>query len=523
MKKIKKKVLISVSNKKDIVSFSKKLYQRKFEILASKKTYSLLKKENIPATKISKYIDFPEILQGRVKTIHPKIYAGILSSKIQDDEIMLKNNISSIDMVVVNLYPFADVIKNTNYSFQKIIEYIDIGGLSLIRAAAKNFRKVSIIIEKKDYDSVISALDKNKLTLKMRFMLALKAFKYTYQYDKKIFKYFDKKSPKKEKNNSVFFPKKLNINLKKKINLAYGENFHQKGAFYILDKKITGSISNLKQLQGKSISYNNISDANIALECVKEFKKPACVIVKHSIPCSVVVSNTILHSYQFAYKADPVSAFGGVIAFNRKLDVNTSKCIIKSQFVQLIIVPDISKSALKIFSTNSKIKILVCGYWKKIIQETLEYKSVNNGLLVQSSNIYHVLNKNDINIVSIRKPNQKMLNDAFFCWKVIKHVKSNAIVYGKNNATIGIGSGQTSRIYATKIASMKALENNPIKGACMASDAFLPFRDGVDIAAKSGIVCIIQPGGSIRDKEVIYAADQHNIVMIFTGIRYFSH
>ncbi|BGI50930.1 MAG: bifunctional phosphoribosylaminoimidazolecarboxamide formyltransferase/IMP cyclohydrolase [Arsenophonus endosymbiont of Ceratovacuna japonica] len=519
--------LLSVSNKEGIVEFAKALSERKVQLISTGGTAKLLLSAGLVTIEVADYIGWPEIMSGRVKTLHPKIYGGILSRRGQDDKIIKKYQIIPIDMVVVNLYNFIQTIKNKNCTLEDTIESIDIGGPSMIRAAAKNYKNVIIVINNKDYPRIIKEMDNknNIITDEFRFNLAFKAFKYTAAYDEMIFNYFNKSAPTyfKETNQSLNkFPNKLNFNLIKLQNIRYGENSHQDAAFYIKKNDIKSQIYSAKQLQGKSLSYNNIVDADTALECVKSFYKPACVIVKHANPCGVAISNNIYMAYNYAFKTDPNSAFGGIIAFNRTLDKNTAKIMIDQQFIEVIIAPGISKEAILIISDKPNIRVLIYNQYYST-NLNLDFKCVNGGLLVQDRDIY-LMSKDKLNIVSKRKPSKQEIENSLFCWQVVKFVKSNAIVYAKNNITIGIGAGQTSRIYSVKIAALKAKEENlDLIGCTMASDAFFPFRDSIDIAANEGITCIIQPGGSIRDNEIIKAANEHNIVMIFTKIRHLRH
>lgn len=507
--------LISVSKKEGIVSFAKNLSLCGIQLLATSGTAQVLKKEGIKIIDISNYINFPEIMEGKIKTIHPKIYGGILSQSDQDLKILTKHNIIKIDMVVVNFYSFY---KN-NITFDET-KNIDIGGPSMVRAAAKNYKNVTVVIDNKDYDEIISKLRNNTLTVQTRLKLATKAFNYVTEYDNAIALYFNNliASDKKHLKN---FPSMLHFDFFKK-EIRYGENKHQNAAFYTKKNLDSSYSEEIQQLQGKTLSYNNMLDTDIALECVLEFKKAACVIVKHTNPCAVALNDDIFHAYKKAYKADPISAFGGIIAFNRILDENTVKCIFNTQFVEIIIAPAITVQAKKIISKKPKVRILIFNSRKKIFDH-LEYRSIHGGLLVQDRNLKK-LNKNQIHIVSKKHPNKIELNDALFSWTIVKYLKSNAIVYVKNNTTVGIGTGQTNRVFSEKIARLQA-ENLglKVKNCVMASDAFFPFRDSIDAAAVAGVKCIIQPGGSIRDKEIIDAANKHNIVMLFTNIRHLRH
>ncbi|MGP1939176.1 MAG: bifunctional phosphoribosylaminoimidazolecarboxamide formyltransferase/IMP cyclohydrolase [Arsenophonus sp. ET-DL9-MAG3] len=521
------RALLSVFDKKGIIEFAKALSKRNIELISTGKTAKLLLASGLTIIEISDYTGWSEMMGGRLKTLHPKVHGGILGRRGKDDEIMKEHKIIKIDMVVVNLYPFSETIMKSNCTVENAIENIDIGGLAMIRSAGKNYRDVATIIDNKDYYKIIEEIDKHKnsLTDIFRFNLAIKAFEYTAAYDKKIANYLSKLASSyynKSDQSSTKFPCTLNLNFIKQQNIRYGENNHQSAAFYIEESRVNGSISTAKQLQGKSLSYNNIADADTALECVKSFSKPACVIVKHTNPCGVAVSTDIYKAYDYAFKTDPTSAFGGIIAFNRELNEDTVKIIIKRQFVEIIIAPAINEASLSILKNKQNIRVLVYNQWFSTVS-TLDFKRVNGGLLVQDRDLGLVTNA-DLHIVSKRQPTEQEIENALFCWKVAKFVKSNAIVCTKNNMTIGIGAGQMSRIYSVKIAILKAQDEGfDLMECAMASDAFFPFRDAIDAAAIAGISCIIQPGGSIRDDEIIASANEHNIVMIFTKMRHLRH
>lgn len=521
-KKNIKNALISVSDKKNLLKIAKILLAKKINLLTTNGTGNFLKKNNIPIVRISDYVNFPEIMNGRLKTLHPKIMAGILSRREKDQKTMMLYNLSEIDIVIVNFYPFEKVEKEKN-NIDEIIENIDIGGPTLVRAAAKNYKNVIVLVDLSDLEWITDAIKNDQMCIKKRFFLAKKAFEYTSNYEKIISNYFTKMTNFQKKLKDDIFPNEIKLNFIKKQNLRYGENQHQKSSFYV-NKSIlqSGTISSSYQQQGKNLSYNNVSDADIALECVKEFFNPACVIVKHGNPCGVSEGNSIFESYLSAYNADPVSSFGGIIAFNDTLDFLTTQEIIKKQFVEVIIAPKINIDALQELEKRPNIRILTCGKIKKINKE-LDFKRITNGMLIQEYD-HSEINLKKFSFVTKRIPTSKELKDAIFCWKVSKFVKSNAIVYGLNQTTISIGAGQTSRIDATNLANFKAKnrKQNTI-GAVMASDAFFPFRDGIDSAASIGINCIIQPGGSINDQETIQAANEYKIAMIFTNKRHFKH
>lgn len=528
-----RRALLSVSDKTSIVEFATALSQRGIKIFSTGGTASLLDNAGLLVIKISDYTGYPEIMGGRVKTLHPKVHGGILGRRNCDEAIMQQHGIELIDMVIVNLYPFATFVAHEECTREDAIENIDIGGSAMVRAAAKNYKDVAIVVNSCDYNTIITEIDNHNgcLTLDTRFDLAVKAFEYTAAYDSAIANYFGTYVPAYHSNNSVHsnnsilsnrFPRTLNLNYVKKQDIRYGENSHQLAAFYIETQQHEASVATAQQLHGKTISYNNIIDTDAALECVKEFNEPACVIVKHTNPCGVATSTTLLDAYEQAYQTDPKSAFGGIIAFNRPLDLATAKSIIGRQFIEVIIAPAIDNDALAIVTTKQNVRMLIYDTWKSRVPG-LDFKRVNGGLLVQERDL-GMVKLLDLHVVSERKPTKSELYDALFCWKVVKFVKSNAIVYAKNHKTLGIGAGQMSRIDSAKIASIKAKEKGlDMHGSVMASDAFFPFSDGIDVAAAVGVSCVIQPGGSIRDKEVINAANNHGIAMIFTNMRHFRH
>ncbi len=522
-----RRALLSVSDKAGIVEFAQALSARGVELLSTGGTARLLAEKGLPVTEVSDYTGFPEMMDGRVKTLHPKVHGGILGRRGQDDTIMEEHQIQPIDMVVVNLYPFAQTVAREGCSLEDAVENIDIGGPTMVRSAAKNHKDVAIVVKSSDYDAIIKEIDANEgsLTLETRFDLAIKAFEHTAAYDSMIANYFGSMVPAyhgESKEAAGRFPRTLNLNFIKKQDMRYGENSHQQAAFYIEENVKEASVATATQVQGKALSYNNIADTDAALECVKEFAEPACVIVKHANPCGVAIGNSILDAYDRAYKTDPTSAFGGIIAFNRELDAETAQAIISRQFVEVIIAPSASEEALKITAAKQNVRVLTCGQWGERVPG-LDFKRVNGGLLVQDRDL-GMVGAEELRVVTKRQPTEQELRDALFCWKVAKFVKSNAIVYAKNNMTIGIGAGQMSRVYSAKIAGIKAADEGlEVKGSSMASDAFFPFRDGIDAAAAAGVTCVIQPGGSIRDDEAIAAADEHGIAMLFTDMRHFRH
>ncbi|MBR9804941.1 bifunctional phosphoribosylaminoimidazolecarboxamide formyltransferase/IMP cyclohydrolase [bacterium] len=514
------RALISVSDKSGIIEFAEKLSQRGVEILSTGGTYRKLKESGIAVTEVSEYTAFPEMMDGRVKTLHPKVHGGILARRGTDDAVLKDNGINTIDLVVVNLYPFEQVTANPDCSHEDAIENIDIGGPTMVRAAAKNNAFVTIVVDVNDYDGIIEEMDANNGATKAetRLDLAIKAYEHTAAYDGAIANYFGQRIA----GGSEDFPRTFNTQFIKSEDLRYGENPHQRSAFYVEKNATEVSIATAKQLQGKALSYNNIADTDAALETVKLFDEPACVIVKHANPCGVAVAATLLDAYNLAYATDPESAFGGIIAFNRDLDEATAAAICERQFVEVIIAPSASQAAIAAVSAKKNVRLLVCGPLGQA-QAAFDYKRVNGGLLVQDRDL-GMVTANDLTVVSKRQPSEQEIADMLFTWKVAKMVKSNAIVYGKDKRTLGVGAGQMSRVNSARIAAIKAEHADlDIRGAVMASDAFFPFRDGIDNAAAVGIRCVIQPGGSIRDEEVIAAANEHDIAMAFTGMRHFRH
>jgi len=514
-----RRALISVSDKEGIIEFARSLHALGVEILSTGGTAKLLIDNMIPCLEVSKHTGFPEIMDGRVKTLHPKIHGGILGRRGIDDGVMKDNDIAPIDLVVVNLYPFEATVAKEGCSLEDAIENIDIGGPAMVRATAKNHAYVSIIVDPVDYPRVLEELNGNEgvVSDRTRFDLAVKAFEHTSNYDGMIANYLGRVQ---EDGSMIELPRTINLQFTKAQEMRYGENPHQHAAFYTEKNISEACIATAKQLQGKELSYNNIGDTDAALECVKQFDEPTCVIVKHANPCGVAVSDNILDAYDKAYSTDPESAFGGIIAFNRELDGDTAKTIVERQFVEVIIAPSISSDAIEAVAEKKNVRLLECGQWDGT-SPRMDYKRVNGGLLVQDADL---LLLNEMKVVSETKPSEQEMDDLLFSWKVAKFVKSNAIVYGKNNMTIGVGAGQMSRINSARIAGIKAEHASlEVPGSVMASDAFFPFRDGIDAAHEAGIVAVIQPGGSMRDDEVIAAANEFGMAMVFTGMRHFRH
>lgn len=525
MSKKIERALISVSDKTGILEFAQALHGKGVEILSTGGTAKLLADNGIPVIEVSDHTGFPEMMAGRVKTLHPKIHGGLLGRRGIDDDVMAEHNIPCIDLVVVNLYPFEATIARDDCDFAMAIENIDIGGPAMLRSSAKNHASVAVVTDANDYDKVLAEIDANNgsVTDRTRFELALKVFEHTARYDGAIANYLGSLQDDKQ----VQFSNTINLQFQKVQDMRYGENPHQNAAFYVEREIGEPSIATAKQLQGKELSYNNVADTDAALECIKQFTDPACVIVKHANPCGVAVSTDIKLAYDLAYATDSESAFGGIIAFNRELDAATASAIVERQFVEVIIAPSVSAEAVEVVAAKKNVRLLECGQWSDKPQSTglsaLDYKRVNGGLLVQDRD-QGSINADDLKVVTKRQPSEQETEDLLFAWKVAKFVKSNAIIYAKDGQTIGVGAGQMSRVNSARIAAIKAEHAGlEVKGSVMASDAFFPFRDGIDNAAKVGIAAVIQPGGSMRDEEVIAAADEHGMAMVFTGMRHFRH
>ncbi len=513
------RALVSVSDKRNIIPFARELGRLGIEILSTGGTAALLKENGVRVTEVSEHTGFPEMMSGRLKTLHPKIHGGILGRRGQDDGVMAENDIAPIDMVVVNLYPFEMAIQQTDCSLDDAIENIDIGGPAMLRSAAKNHQAVIAVIDIDDYPRVLEELKSNKGTLSggLRLDLAAKVFAYTAAYDGAIANYLGQKAV----GTDALFPRTLSIQVCKKHSLRYGENPHQSAAFYI-EKETGFGVANATQLQGKALSFNNIADTDAALECVKQFDDEACVIVKHANPCGVAQRKTQKEAYEAAYRTDPESAFGGIIAFNTTLQGETARRIIDQQFVEVVIAPQISQQAIEILRVKGNVRLLCSGAWDaRSPHPAFDYKKVHGGLLIQE---FDTELENSLDVVTERKPTPAEWADLQFAWRVAKYVKSNAIVYVSDLMTVGVGAGQMSRVNSTRIAATKAAQSGfSIQGAVMASDAFFPFRDGLDYAAQFGIRAVIQPGGSINDPEVINSANEHGIAMVLTGMRHFRH
>jgi len=511
------RALLSVSDKSGIVELAEGLVRRGIELLSTGGTYQALRDAGIEVTEVSAHTGFPEIMDGRVKTLHPRIHGGILGRRGRDESVMQAQDIAPIDLVVVNLYPFEATVARPGFTRDEAIESIDIGGPAMVRAAAKNQQDVLVVVDPFDYQTVLAALDRDGGTmLPLRRKLALKAFRHTARYDAMVAAYL---------GADEVLPASLSLTFDKLSEMRYGENPHQQAAFY---REVRaggipgGTIANYQQLQGKELSYNNIADTDAALECVKAFDAPACVIVKHANPCGVAIGADLLDAYERAYATDPTSAYGGIIAFNRSLSGAVLETILERQFVEVVIAPSVERSAIDVAKRKKNVRLLACGEFVPATRG-MEYKRVGGGLLVQTADEL-CLEPAQLTVVTRRAPTDAEMADLLFAWKVAWYVKSNAIVYAHAGQTIGVGAGQMSRVMSARIAGLKAAEAGlEVVGSVMASDAYFPFRDGIDAAAEAGIVAVIQPGGSVRDEEVIAAADAHGLAMVLTGVRHFRH
>lgn len=519
-----KQALISVSDKTGILDFARALGALGVDILSTGGTAKLLADNGIAVTEVADYTGFPEMLDGRVKTLHPKVHGGILARRDFPEHIaaLEQHAIPVIDMVVVNLYPFQQTVAKAHCTLEDAIENIDIGGPAMLRSSAKNHRDVVVVCDPSDYDAVLNELQSNhgEVSYETKFALAKKVFAHTAQYDGSIANYFTSLGQDKQHATRSAFPATLNLHYNKVQEMRYGENPHQSAAFYRDTAAADGALSNYAQLQGKELSYNNIADADAAWECVKTFAETACVIVKHANPCGVAVGASALEAYSKALQTDPTSAFGGIIAFNCELDGNAAEAVAK-QFVEVVIAPSFTDSARQIFAGKQNVRLLLLPLGSAVNQ--FDFKRVGGGLLVQSPDTRNVAVA-ELKVVSKKQPTQPQLLDLLFAWRVAKFVKSNAIVFCGNGMTLGVGAGQMSRVDSARIASIKAHNAGlSLVGSAVASDAFFPFRDGLDVVVQSGASCVIQPGGSVRDQEVIDAADEQGVVMVLTGVRHFRH
>jgi phosphoribosylaminoimidazolecarboxamide formyltransferase/IMP cyclohydrolase len=516
-----RRALLSVSDKTGIVEFARELKERGIELLSTGGTAKLLVRHGISVKEVAEHTGFPEIMGGRLKTLHPKIHGGLLGRRGVDEAVMREHGIEPIDLLAVNLYPFAATVARPDCSYDDAVENIDIGGPAMVRAAAKNHASVTVVVDPGDYRGLLDELAANQgaTRIVVRQKLAAKAFAHTAQYDAMVSAYFTGAIG----GASPTFPDDLNLSFRKRSDLRYGENPHQQAAFYSDPRAIGASVAQARQLQGKELSYNNIADGDTALECVRQFEAPACVIVKHANPCGVALADSLEQAYTRAYLTDPTSAFGGIIAVNRELDAAAARAILERQFVEVILAPRVTSEAKVLLAAKDAIRVLEVGDLAKPVSQLLEYKSVAGGLLAQTRDDGAV-RVQDLHVVTRRPPSSAELDDLLFAWRVAKYVKSNAIVCAKDTATLGVGAGQMSRVISSRIAALKAQEEGlSLQSASAASDAFFPFRDGLDVIAELGIRSVIQPGGSKRDAEVIAAADEHGIAMVFTGTRHFRH
>jgi len=520
------RALLSVSDKTGIVEFARQLSESGVTLLSTGGTASTLAKNGLEVVQVADITGFPEMMDGRVKTLHPKIHGAILGRRDVDASVMNEHDIIGIDLVVVNLYPFVETVAKPDCTLADAIENIDIGGPAMIRSAAKNHADVTVVTDPGDYDSIAKSVAAHGgVSDKDRFGLACKAFTHTARYDSAVSSYLSSQVSVEntgDTSSPVEFEQTMQIDLDKIQDLRYGENPHQAAAFYLCKKAGSFGIANAQQLQGKELSFNNLGDSDAALECVAQFDEPACVIVKHANPCGVSVAASNLQAYEKAYLTDPVSAFGGIIAFNREVDAETARAMIDRQFIEVLLAPAFLPDALEVLSEKPNVRVLQVQSDQSTINAPV-YQSVGGGMLVQQSDT-RIVTAKDLDVVTKTTPDESQIRDLLFAWKVVKFVKSNAIVFCKDGASIGIGAGQMSRVYSAKIAAIKASDAElDTASTVMASDAFFPFRDTVDQAAEYGVSAIIQPGGSMRDQEAIDAADEHGIAMVFTGVRHFRH
>ena len=519
-----KQALISVSDKTGVIEFARALSTLGVKLLSTGGTAKLLAESGLPVTEVAEYTGFPEMLDGRVKTLHPKVHGGILARRdlAEHNAALEQHGIPTIDMVVVNLYPFAQTVAKTECSLEDAIENIDIGGPAMLRSSAKNHKDVIVICDPHDYTQVLQELHSGdgEVSYETKFTLAKKVFAHTAQYDGAITNYFTALGGDKQHATRSHFPAILNLHFDKVQEMRYGENPHQAAAFYRDTRAVDGALANYTQLQGKELSYNNIADADAAWECVKTFDETACVIIKHANPCGVATGANAQEAYSKAFQTDPTSAFGGIIAFNSAVDENAAAAIV-TQFVEVVIAPSFSEQARQIFSAKQNVRLLEIPLARAV--NAFDFKRVGGGLLVQSPDAKNVIQA-ELRVVSKKQPTPQQLQDLMFAWRVAKFVKSNAIVFCANGMTLGVGAGQMSRVDSARIAAIKSQHASlSLVGSAVASDAFFPFRDGLDVVVEAGATSAIQPGGSMRDQEVIDAADEHGVVMLLTGTRHFRH
>lgn len=519
-----RRALVSVSDKTGLADLGRALDALGVEMLSTGGSARALREVHVPVRDVSDVTGFPEIMDGRVKTLHPAIHGALLGRRQTDDAVMAEHDIEPIDLLVVNLYPFAQTVARPDVTMDDAIENIDIGGPAMLRAAAKNHDRVLVVTDPADYAELIDTLrEHGGTTLALRRRLAARAYAQTARYDGMIADWLG--AHVSEEEEATPFPPSIHLGMDRASTLRYGENPHQGAALYTEPgAPAEGIVATARVLAGKPLSYNNLADTDAALECVKAFRKvPACVIVKHANPCGVALGDNLIDAYQRAFACDATSAFGGIIAFNRPLDAATAETILSRQFVEVVIAPQVEDAAREVFAKKPNVRLLATGNWPEQAPATRNYKRIAGGLLVQDTDRDTLL-VDDLEVVSKRVPDAEELRDLLFAWHVAMYVKSNAIVYARAGQTVGIGAGQMSRVISARIAAMKAADAGlEVTGSAMASDAFFPFRDGIDAAAEAGVKTVIQPGGSIRDKEVIAAADEHDMAMVFTGMRHFRH
>jgi phosphoribosylaminoimidazolecarboxamide formyltransferase / IMP cyclohydrolase len=523
------RALISVSDKTGIVEFARALHQRGITLLSTGGTARLLADSGLPVSEVAQVTGFPEMLDGRVKTLHPRIHGGLLARRDKPEHMaaLAREHIEPIDLLVINLYPFAQTVARADCTLEEAIENIDIGGPAMLRAAAKNWQDVCVVIDPADYARVLAELDAGGLTRATRFGLAKKVFAHTAAYDGLVANYLGALTGGAEAQPGRVppreaYPSVLNLQVSKTQDLRYGENPHQSAAFYREHDPPPGTLARWTQLQGKELSYNNIADADAAWECVKSFDEPACVIVKHANPCGVAIGAAAAEAYAKAWRTDSTSAYGGIVAFNRPVDGAAAEAIhANKQFVEVLIAPGITTEARSLLGSKQNMRLLEVPLSQQ--GNTLDFKRVGGGLLLQAADVRHV-QRSELTVVTHKQPTATQLDDLMFAWKVAKFVKSNAIVYCAGGMTLGVGAGQMSRVDSSRIAAIKAANAGlSLQGSAVASDAFFPFRDGLDVVIEAGAACVIQPGGSLRDPEVIAAADERGIAMVFTGVRHFRH
>lgn len=519
-----KQALISVSDKTGVLEFARELSALGVTLLSTGGTAKLLADHGLPVTEVADYTGFPEMLDGRVKTLHPKVHGGILARRDFPEHVsaLAQHAIPTIDMVVVNLYPFVQTVSKAECSLEDAIENIDIGGPTMLRSAAKNHKDVVVVVDPTDYAKVLDEMraNQNQVSYDTKFTLAKKVFAHTAQYDGAITNYLTSLGEDKQHTNRSAYPDTLNLHFAKVQEMRYGENPHQSAAFYRDLISVPGALANYRQLQGKELSYNNIADADAAWECVKSFAEPACVIIKHANPCGVAIGANTAEAYAKALQTDTTSAFGGIIAFNGVVDGATAEAVAK-QFLEVLIAPGFTEQALQIFAAKQNVRLLEIALGDGV--NSYDVKRVGGGLLVQAPDAKNVVPA-ELRVVSKLQPTPQQMADMMFAWRVAKFVKSNAIVFCGNGMTLGVGAGQMSRIDSARIASIKAQNAGlSLSGSAVASDAFFPFRDGLDVVVDAGATCVIHPGGSMRDQEVIDAADERGVVMVYTGTRHFRH